>query len=139
MRFALPDGGTAKIDDACGAENAVKAVCAHPVVDAAVAELVRRELERGQLSADMEATKAFAPVASADHHLHQVILRSWDVGLGRLVVALVGPIGEAFGTDHEDIEGLVIDELGECIRRRLDEAYRAAPAFPEGGFSRLPL
>ncbi|MDB5608542.1 MAG: hypothetical protein JWP25_5442 [Bradyrhizobium sp.] len=87
----------------------------------------------------MDVKKAFAPFASADYHLHQVILRSWDVGLSRLVVALVGPIGEAFGADREDIEGLVIEELGERIRHRLDEAYRAAPACPEGVFARPPL
>jgi hypothetical protein len=135
MRFALPDGGTARIDDA---ENAVKSVCAHPLVDAEIAEFVRLELERDQLRTDMNAKKTFAPFASADYHLHQIILRSWNVGLGRLV-ALVGPIGEAFGADCEDIEGLVIEELGERIRHRLSEAYRAVPACLEGVFARPPL
>ena len=135
MMFTLPDGGTAQIDDPTDPERAIKAVCVHPLVDAVVAELVRLELERDLLATDMQAKEDFAPFASRDYHLHQVILRSWSIGLQELVVALTGPIEEAFGTEGEDVGGLVIEELGERIRGMLKEAYRAAPAFPEAGLS----
>jgi hypothetical protein len=139
MKFALPTGGTARIDDTIDAESAVKSVCAHSLVDAEIARLVELELERGLLRDDMEAKRAFAPMASADYHLHQVILRSWDIGLRQLVLALADPIVEHLGADRDDIEGVVIEELGERIRHRLKVAYRAVPDCPEDVFARPRL
>lgn len=151
MKFDLPVGSTIEITEPADVQEAVAAVCAHPVMEAEILELTKsagyRRFEGGQ---DLDQTTAdkiaavffeFGPDA-ARHFISDEIVDAENYGaenyffesmrrgsdkMGRLLDAIVDPIDEATSEDREAIVDLVVDALKDRICDQLDAADDSEP------------